>query len=60
MDLIAQTSPKDTEIINELMSCVTQGLDSPNSPKGLENHERTPPTGDTWIRQPKQPLGTQK
>jgi hypothetical protein len=37
---------------------VTHGFDSPNSPYGLRNHQRTPAMGDAWIRQRKQPLGT--
>ena len=52
--------PRDTEIINELLSRVTHGFESPNSPYGLRNHQRIPVTGDAWIRQPKQPLGTHK
>jgi len=30
--LTAQTAPRDSEIINELLSRVTRGFDSPNSP----------------------------
>jgi len=37
-----------------------QGFDSANSPCGLVNLQRTGVTGDSWIRQPKQPIGTQK
>jgi hypothetical protein len=50
----------DLEIINELMSRVTHGFDSANSHEGLRNHQRTDVTGDTWIRQRKQPRGTKK
>jgi len=32
MDLTYLTSPRDLEIINELLSRVTHGFDSPNSP----------------------------
>jgi len=32
MDSTAQTAPRDSEIINELLSRVTRGFDSPNSP----------------------------
>jgi len=32
MDLTSQTAPRDTENINELLSPVTYGFDSPNSP----------------------------
>jgi len=32
MDLTAQTPPRDSEIINELVSRVTHGFDSPNTP----------------------------
>jgi len=60
MDLTAQTPPRDSEIINELVSRVTHGFDSPNSLLGLRNNQRTAVTGDAWIRQPKQPLGTEK
>jgi len=60
MDSTAQTPPSDSEIIKELVSRVTHGFDSPNSPYGLRNHQRTAVTVDAWIRQPKQPLGTPK
>jgi hypothetical protein len=32
MDSTAQTALRDLEIINELLSWVTHGFDSPNSP----------------------------
>jgi len=32
MDSTAQTAPRDSEIINELLSRMTDGFDSPNSP----------------------------
>jgi hypothetical protein len=32
MDLTAHTSYRDLEMINELLSWVTHGFDSPNSP----------------------------
>jgi hypothetical protein len=32
MDSAAQTAPRDSEIINELLSRVMHGFDSPNSP----------------------------
>jgi len=32
MDSTARTAPRDSEIINELLSRVTYGFDSPNSP----------------------------
>jgi len=60
MDSTAQTAPRDFEIINEVLSQVTHGLDSPNISYGLRNHQRTAVTGDACIRQHKQPLGTQK
>jgi hypothetical protein len=60
MDVTGQTDPRDSEIINELLSQVSHGFDSPNSPKGLRYHQRTAVTGDAWIRQPKQPLGNRK
>jgi hypothetical protein len=50
----------DSEISNELVSRVMHGFVIPNSPYGLRYHQRTAVTGDTWIRQPKHPLGTQK
>jgi hypothetical protein len=58
MDSRAQTTPRHSEIINELMSYVTQGFDSPNSPQGLRNHERTAITSDARIRQREQPQET--
>jgi len=36
MDSIAQTARRDSEIINELLSQVTIGFDSPNSPRDSE------------------------
>jgi hypothetical protein len=36
MDLTIQTDPRDSEIINELLSRVSHGFYSPNSPKGLQ------------------------
>jgi hypothetical protein len=32
VDSTAQTAPRDSEIINELLSRVARGFDSPNSP----------------------------
>jgi len=32
MDSTAQTAPRDSELINELLSWVTHGFDNPNSP----------------------------
>jgi hypothetical protein len=32
MDSTAQKAPRDLEIINELLSRMTHGFDSPNSP----------------------------
>jgi phosphosulfolactate phosphohydrolase-like enzyme len=60
MDSTAQTAPRESEIINELVSRVTPGFDSANSPYGFINLQQTGVTGDAWIRQPKQLLGTQK
>jgi hypothetical protein len=59
MDSTAQRSPRHSDIIDELLSRVKDGFDSPNSTYGLRNHQRTAATCDTWIRQPQQPLGTQ-
>jgi hypothetical protein len=36
MNSPAQTAPTDSEIINELLSRVTQGFDSPNSRRESE------------------------
>jgi len=33
MDWTAQTAPRDSEIINELLSRVTQGFDTLNTPR---------------------------
>jgi len=60
MDSTAQTAPTDSDIIHELVSRVTHGLDSPNSPEGLGNHQQSAVTGDARIGQHKQPLGTRK
>jgi len=41
MDSTAQTAPRDSEIIDELLSRVTDGfdIDSPNSPNGFRNNQ---------------------
>jgi len=36
MDSTARTAPRDSEIINQLLSWVTHGFDSPNSPRDSE------------------------
>ena len=36
MDSTAETAPRDSEIINELLSRVTHGFDSPNSRRDSE------------------------
>jgi hypothetical protein len=36
MDLTTQTAPRDSEMINELVSRVSHGFDSPNSPRDSE------------------------
>ncbi|KAL9399458.1 hypothetical protein Peur_008419 [Populus x canadensis] len=56
----AQTAPNDSRIINELLSRVTHGFDSPNTPRDSEIITQTAAMGNPWIRQCKQPLGTQK
>jgi hypothetical protein len=53
-------APRDSEIINELLSGETHGFDSAYSPYVLINDQRTGVKGDAGIRQPKQPLGTHK
>jgi len=60
MDSTAQTAPRNLEIINKLISRVMHGFDSPNSPYGLTNHQRTDVTRYARIGRHKQPLGTQK
>ena len=57
-DSTAQTAPRDSDSIKELVSRVTHGFDSPNSPLGIRNHQRIAVTGHARIRQPKHPLGT--
>jgi len=56
MDSTAQTPPWDSEIINELLSRVTDGFDNPNCPLG---HQRTAVMCDAWIRQPKEPTDSE-
>jgi len=41
--------------IDELLSRVKRGFDSPNSPYGLINNQQTAVTCDAWIQQPRQP-----
>jgi len=36
MDSTAQTAPRDSEMINEVLSRVTHGFDSPDSPSDSE------------------------
>jgi len=36
MDSTARTAPRDSEIINELLSRVTHGYDSPKAPRDSE------------------------
>jgi hypothetical protein len=36
MDTTTRTAPRDSVIINELLSRVTHGFDSPNSPRDSE------------------------
>jgi hypothetical protein len=55
MDSTAQKVPKDSEISNELLSRVTQGFDSPNSPEGLRNNQRAAVTGDDGFDSPNSP-----
>jgi len=55
MDSTAQKAPRDSEIINELLSWETQEFDSVNIPYIVINDLRTSVTGDAGIRQPKQP-----
>jgi len=47
MDLTAETAPRASDMIDILMSRVMHGLDTPNSPKRLRNHQGTDVTGDT-------------
>jgi hypothetical protein len=39
MDSTAPTAATDSKIINELLLHVTHGLDNPNNPYGLINHQ---------------------
>jgi hypothetical protein len=59
MDSRAQKVPRDSEIINELMSRVTHGFDSANTTRDSEIINETVIKGDAWIRRPKLPLWTQ-
>jgi hypothetical protein len=54
-----QTAPRDSYIINEMLSRVMDVFDSSTNPLGVQNHKQLAVT-DAWIRQPTQPLGTQK
>ena len=60
MDSTVQTAPSDSENINKLLSRLTHGFDSQKSTYAHRYHQRIPITGDGWIRQPKQPLRTEK
>jgi hypothetical protein len=55
VDLTAHKTFRDSEIITKLLSPATPGFDSPNSPLGLINDQRTAVIGVAWIRQPTQP-----
>ena len=59
MDSTSETAPTHSDITNEVLSRVTDEFANPNSPYGRINQQRTAVTGDSWIRQPKQPPGTQ-
>ena len=59
IDSTAQTPPRDSQIIKELLGRVTHGFDTANSPQGLIYHQRTAGTGDAGIRH-RLPLRTQK
>jgi hypothetical protein len=60
MDSTTQTAPRDSEIVNELLSQVTMDSTAQTATRDLEIINQTAVTSDAWIRQPKQPLGTQK
>jgi len=40
METTTQSTPRDSDILNELVSRVTHWFDSLNSPYGLKNHQR--------------------
>ena len=60
MDSTAQTAPRDSDIIIELLSRVTLDATAQTATRDSEIIDQTAVKGDTWIQQPRQPLGTQK
>jgi len=58
--LTAQTAHRDSEITNETSLRVTHGFDSANSPTDSDIINESAATGAALLRQPKQPLVTQK
>ena len=57
MDSTAQTAPRDSDIIIELLSRVTLDATAQTATRDSEIIDQTAVKGDTWIRQP---LGTHK
>jgi len=53
--LTTHTGPRESQNINELLSRVTHGFDSPHRPYIVKNHQRTAVTCDAWIRHPTEP-----
>ena len=58
MDSTALTAPRDSEMINELLSRMTDESTAQTAPRYYDIIYETTATGDAWIRQPNQLLGT--
>ena len=57
---IVSTAHRDSEITNETSLRVTHGYDSANNPRDSDIINESSATGAALLRQPKQPLVTQK
>jgi len=57
---IVSTAHRDSEITNETSLRVTHGFDSANNPRDSDIINESAATGAALLRQPKQPLVTQK
>jgi len=51
MDSTSPTAPRDSQIINELLSRVTYGFGSVNTSMATEIINESASTGDAWIQQ---------
>ena len=60
MDTTARTAHRGSDIIIELLSRVTLDATAQTATRDSEIIDQTAVKGDTWIRQLRQPLGTQK